>query len=56
VEHDDVNVVCIGAQVIGPSVAEEVLSAFLGAKFSTEEQFRRRVRKLNQLDMAPPGK
>ncbi len=56
VEHDDVNVVCIGAQVIGPSVAEEVLSAFLGAKFSTEEQFRRRVRKLNELDMAPPGK
>ena len=56
VEHDDVNLLCLGAQIIGPSLAEEILNAFLNAKFSTEEQFRRRVRKLNQLDMAPPGK
>jgi ribose 5-phosphate isomerase B len=56
VEHDNVNVVCIGAQVIGPSVAEEVLKAFLNAQFSTEEQFRRRVRKVDQLDLVAPGK
>ncbi len=54
VEHDNVNLLCIGAQVIGPSVAEEVLAAFLKAEFSTEEQFRRRVRKLDALDRLPP--
>jgi ribose 5-phosphate isomerase B len=56
VEHDNVNVLCLGAQIIGPSVAEEILSNFLNAKFSTEEQFRRRVRKLDQFDTVPPKK
>ncbi len=50
VEHDDVNVVCIGAQVIGAKVAEDCLRAFLAAEFSTEEQFRRRVAKLGDLE------
>jgi ribose 5-phosphate isomerase B len=54
VEHDNVNVLCIGAQIIGPSVAEEILNSFLKAEFSTEEQFRRRVEKLNQFDLVPP--
>jgi ribose 5-phosphate isomerase B len=56
VEHDNVNVLCIGAQIIGPSIAEEILNNFLKARFSTEEQFRRRVRKLDQLDLVPPRK
>jgi ribose 5-phosphate isomerase B len=56
VEHDNVNVLCMGAQIIGISVAEEILTNFLNAKFSTEEQFRRRVEKLNQFDLQPPGK
>ncbi len=56
VEHDNVNVLCIGAQIIGPSLAEEILTAFLNAKFSTAEEFRRRVRKLDALDMAAPAK
>jgi ribose 5-phosphate isomerase B len=50
VEHDDVNVVCIGAQVIGMKVVEDCLRAFLSAQFSTEEQFRRRVAKLGDLE------
>ncbi len=54
VEHDNVNVLCIGAQIIGQSVAEEILTNFLNARFSTEEQFRRRVRKLDQFDLVPP--
>lgn len=54
VEHDNVNVLCIGAQVIGQSVAEEILTNYLNARFSTDEQFRRRVRKLDQFDMVPP--
>ena len=54
VEHDNVNVICIGAQIIGPSMAEEILNNFLNARFSTEEEFRRRVRKLDQFDLVPP--
>jgi ribose 5-phosphate isomerase B len=50
VEHDNVNVLCMGAQIIGQSIAEEVLVNYLNAKFSTEEQFRRRVQKLDEFD------
>lgn len=50
VEHDNVNVLCIGAQIIGIKLAEEILKNFLNAKFSTEEQFRRRVKKLDAFD------
>lgn len=63
VEHDDVNLLCLGAQIIGIKLAEEVLRAFLGARFSTEEHFRRRVAKLAELELhaarelsvPPPG-
>ena len=50
VEHDDVNLLCMGAQIIGINVAEEILSAFVAARFSTDEDFRRRVRKLSDLE------
>jgi ribose 5-phosphate isomerase B len=56
VEHDNVNVLCMGAWIIGQRVAEEILTNFLNAKFSTEEQFRRRVQKVNQLDIVPSNK
>jgi ribose 5-phosphate isomerase B len=50
VEHDDVNVMCVGAQIIGPVLVVELLESFLKAKFSTEEEFRRRVEKLNEME------
>ena len=50
VEHDDVNLLCMGAWIIGPKMAEEVLRAYLGATFSTDEDFRRRVRKLSEME------
>jgi len=50
VEHDDVNVLCIGAWIVGIRVTEEVLRAFLAAEFSTDEEFRRRVNKLAVLE------
>jgi ribose 5-phosphate isomerase B len=46
VEHDDVNVLCLGARVIGPAMAEEVLRAFLGASFTGEERHQRRLDKI----------
>ena len=50
VEHDDVNVICLGAQIVGLNLAEEILRAFLDATFSTEEHFRRRVAKLADME------
>jgi ribose 5-phosphate isomerase B len=50
VEHDDVNVLCIGAWIIGPQIAAQVVQTFLSAQFSTEPQFRRRVEKLAALE------
>ena len=50
VEHDDVNVVCLGARVIGPLIAEEVLIAFAGARFSGEERHVRRLGKIAAIE------
>jgi len=50
VEHDDVNVMCIGAQIVGAWLANDLVAAFLAARFSTDEDFRRRVMKLNQME------
>jgi len=46
VEHDDMNVLCIGARVIGASLAAEIVSSFLGATFSGEERHQRRLNKI----------
>jgi ribose 5-phosphate isomerase B len=50
VEHDHVNVICIGAKLIGPWLAIDLLERFLLAKPSDEEKFRRRVAKLRELE------
>ena len=52
VEHDDVNVLCLGAQIVGGKLAEEILAAYLRAQFSTEDHFRRRVAKLGEMERA----
>ena len=54
VEHDDVNLLCVGAWIIGIKLAEEILRAYLNARFSTDEDFRRRVRKLEELENFRP--
>jgi ribose 5-phosphate isomerase B len=46
VEHDDVNMLALGARIIGVEVAIEVVRAFLAAKFSGEERHLRRVNKI----------
>ncbi len=50
VEHDDVNVLCLGAQIVGETLALELLKTYLDARPSREEQFRRRVAKLGELE------
>ena len=46
VEHDDMNVLCLGARVIGSALACEIADAFLGANFSGEERHQRRLNKI----------
>lgn len=46
VEHDDMNVVCLGARVIGLDLSKDVISSFLGASFIPEPRFKRRLEKL----------
>ena len=46
VEHDDMNVLCLGARIIGTALAAEIVAAFLGAEFSREERHQRRLNKI----------
>jgi ribose 5-phosphate isomerase B len=50
VEDDDMNVLCLGARVVGSQLAREIVRAFAGAVFSTEERFRRRLDKVLALE------
>ena len=50
VEHDDMNVLCLGARVIGSELAAEILRAWLGASFSGEERHVRRLGKLQAIE------
>lgn len=52
VEHDDVNVLCLGGRVVGPAYAEEIMRMFLRARFSGEERHRRRLAKVIALETA----
>ena len=46
VEHDDMNVLCLGARVVGGSLAAALVDAFLGARFSGEDRHQRRLNKI----------
>jgi ribose 5-phosphate isomerase B len=50
VEHDDVNVLCLGGWIVGEKLAFDLLKAYLEAEFSTNEDFRRRVAKLAEIE------
>jgi ribose 5-phosphate isomerase B len=50
VEHDDMNVLCLGARVIGPELAQELIKTFLSVSFLPEERHIRRVGKIRELE------
>jgi ribose 5-phosphate isomerase B len=54
VEHDEMNVLCIGSRVVGPELAREIVAAFLAARFTGndpgEERHARRVAKIRKLE------
>jgi len=50
VEHDDVNVLCLGERVIGIELAREIVARFLSAQFTGEQRHQRRLDKLNEIE------
>ena len=50
VEHDDMNVLCLGSRVVGAALALEVANSFLSAEFSGEERHQRRLDKVNAIE------
>ena len=50
VEHDDMNVLCLGARIIGAEVAREIVRTFLTARFSGEERHMRRLAKVRAIE------
>ncbi len=52
VEHDDMNVLCLGSQTTGAAVAGELVNAFISAQFNQIERFALRVRKITELEQS----
>jgi ribose 5-phosphate isomerase B len=50
VEHDDMNVLCLGSEVLGAELAAELVRAFLGASFDGGERYVRRLEKIEELE------
>ena len=56
VEHDDMNVLCLGARVIGGAVALDLCTSFLGATYARDERFQRRLDKVLKIESRFTGK
>ena len=52
VEHDDMNVLCLGSEVIGPSLAADLVLAFLGARFDGGDRYVERLKKVEAMERA----
>jgi ribose 5-phosphate isomerase B len=50
VEHDDVNVLCLGGRVIGPALAADIIRAYLAANFTGEDRHKRRLAKIDGIE------
>ena len=50
VEHDDMNVLCLGSEVVGPSLARDLIDTFLRARFDGAERYVRRLKKIEDLE------
>jgi ribose 5-phosphate isomerase B len=50
VEHDDMNVLCLGARIVGQTLAETIVKSFLNVKFSSEERHLRRLNKIKAIE------
>jgi ribose 5-phosphate isomerase B len=52
VEHDDMNVLCLGSEVVGPELTADLVRTFLRAQFDGGERYVRRLQKIEQLENA----
>jgi ribose 5-phosphate isomerase B len=52
VEHDDMNVLCLGSEVVGPSLTHDLVAAFLGARFDGGERYVKRLKKIEDMERA----
>jgi ribose 5-phosphate isomerase B len=50
VEHDDMNVLCLGSEVVGAELARELVAAFLGARFAGGDRYRKRLEKIEVME------
>ena len=50
VEHDDLNVICLGSEIVGPSVARELVAVFLAAKYDGGERYQARLDKVEAME------
>ena len=55
VEHDDANVMCIGAKIVGEWLALDLIKAYMDARFGGEEHFRRRIAKMGEFETGRRG-
>jgi ribose 5-phosphate isomerase B len=55
VEHDDMNVLCLGSDVVGPSLAAELIAAFLRARFNEGERYVKRLEKIKDMERTRYG-
>ena len=52
VEHDDMNVLCLGSEVVGPSLAGDLVTTFLGASFDGGDRYVERLKKVEAMERA----
>jgi ribose 5-phosphate isomerase B len=50
VEHDDMNVLCLGSEIVGPSLAADLIHAFLNARFDGGERYVKRLQKIEDME------
>jgi ribose 5-phosphate isomerase B len=52
VEHDEMNVLCLGSEVVGPALAQDLIGTFLGARFNGGERYVKRLKMIEDLERA----
>src|SRR5947209_11795194 len=52
VEHDDMNILCLGSEVVGPSLTKDLVAAFLGAHFDGGDRYVKRLKKIEDMERA----
>ena len=50
VEHDDMNVLCLGSEIVGPSLARDLIATFLAARFDGGERYVKRLKKIEDME------